>query len=227
MGGRPSGVFRCGAYFLYRCVLNAGGCEDVCVGQFERDASPRRLPQCSKREAVRSLSHNVLRLAAARPRHGVLAYERGDGGSLRDKRLSGGDIEVVCGREHLDGFARFAEFADAIARWLEETGWCMRRLRRTSEECGISSTVDNASIQKSAVPASAIDRHKRLVITFTYFEVYINTLLYATVSVWWWRTGKFMFSAAYLTTGNALNRREGKRVKFRTPLSGEYKVSQI
>lgn len=49
------------------------------MGQFERDASPRRLPQFSKREAVRLLSHrNVLRLAAW-PRRGVLAYERGDG----------------------------------------------------------------------------------------------------------------------------------------------------
>jgi hypothetical protein len=37
--------------------------------------------------------------------------------------------------------------------------------------------VDNASIQKSAVPASTIDRHKRLVITFTYFEVYIKVHL--------------------------------------------------
>jgi hypothetical protein len=35
---------------------------------------------------------------------------------------SDGIIEVVCGREHLEGFARFAELADAIARWLEETG---------------------------------------------------------------------------------------------------------
>jgi hypothetical protein len=52
-----------------------------------------------------------------------------------------GTIEVVCGRELLDGFARFAELVGAIARWLGETGRCMRRLRRTSEECGSSSTV--------------------------------------------------------------------------------------
>jgi hypothetical protein len=37
------------------------------------------------------------------------------------RRRSNGKIEIVCGREHLDGFARFAEPADAIARWLEET----------------------------------------------------------------------------------------------------------
>jgi hypothetical protein len=37
------------------------------------------------------------------------------------RRRSNGMIEIVCGREHLDGFARFAEPADAIARWLEET----------------------------------------------------------------------------------------------------------
>ncbi len=39
----------------------------------------------------------------------------------RIRRKSGGKIEIVCGREHLDGFKRFAELADAIARWLEET----------------------------------------------------------------------------------------------------------
>ena len=35
--------------------------------------------------------------------------------------VCGNMIEIICGREHLDGFARFAEPADAIARWLEET----------------------------------------------------------------------------------------------------------
>jgi len=39
----------------------------------------------------------------------------------KTRRRSNGKIEIVCGREHLDGFARFAEPADAIARWLEET----------------------------------------------------------------------------------------------------------
>jgi hypothetical protein len=34
---------------------------------------------------------------------------------------SNGAIELVCGREHLNGFARYAELADAIERWLEET----------------------------------------------------------------------------------------------------------
>jgi hypothetical protein len=29
-------------------------------------------------------------------------------------------IELVCGREHLDGFMRYAELADAIERWLEK-----------------------------------------------------------------------------------------------------------
>ncbi|AKT34582.1 PaRep2b protein [Pyrobaculum sp. WP30] len=37
-------------------------------------------------------------------------------------RRSNGAIEVVCGREHLDGFARYAELADAIEEWLEKTG---------------------------------------------------------------------------------------------------------
>jgi len=37
-------------------------------------------------------------------------YEREDG------------TMIVCYREHLEGFARYAELADAIERWLEETG---------------------------------------------------------------------------------------------------------
>jgi len=37
-------------------------------------------------------------------------------------RRSDGRIEIVCGREHLDGFARYAELAEAIEKWLEETG---------------------------------------------------------------------------------------------------------
>jgi hypothetical protein len=34
---------------------------------------------------------------------------------------SDGTVEVVCGREHLDGFMRYTELSEAIARWLEET----------------------------------------------------------------------------------------------------------
>ncbi len=37
------------------------------------------------------------------------------------RRRSNGAIEIVCGREHLEGFARFAELTDAIAKWLEKT----------------------------------------------------------------------------------------------------------
>jgi hypothetical protein len=39
----------------------------------------------------------------------------------RIRRKSEGAIELVCGRGHLDGFKRFAELADAIEKWLEET----------------------------------------------------------------------------------------------------------
>jgi len=39
----------------------------------------------------------------------------------RIRRKSDGKIEVICGREHLEGFARYAELADAIEKWLEET----------------------------------------------------------------------------------------------------------
>jgi hypothetical protein len=34
---------------------------------------------------------------------------------------SDGRIDIICGKEHLDGFMRYAELADAIEKWLEET----------------------------------------------------------------------------------------------------------
>jgi len=37
-------------------------------------------------------------------------------------RRSDGKIDIVCGREHLDGFALYAELYEAIEKWLEETG---------------------------------------------------------------------------------------------------------
>jgi hypothetical protein len=37
------------------------------------------------------------------------------------RRMKNGRIMIICGREHLDGFARFAELVDAIEKWLEET----------------------------------------------------------------------------------------------------------
>jgi hypothetical protein len=37
-------------------------------------------------------------------------------------RMKDGRIMIMCTREHLDGFARYAELAEAIRRWLEETG---------------------------------------------------------------------------------------------------------
>ncbi|MFZ8807658.1 MAG: hypothetical protein ACO2PN_06090 [Pyrobaculum sp.] len=39
----------------------------------------------------------------------------------RIRRRSDGTIELVCDREHLDGFMRYTELADAIEKWLEET----------------------------------------------------------------------------------------------------------
>jgi hypothetical protein len=38
------------------------------------------------------------------------------------RRMKDGTIIIECGREHLDGFTRYAELAEAIERWLEETG---------------------------------------------------------------------------------------------------------
>jgi hypothetical protein len=40
----------------------------------------------------------------------------------RIRRMKDGTIIIECGKEHLEGFARFAELASATARWLEETG---------------------------------------------------------------------------------------------------------
>jgi hypothetical protein len=36
-------------------------------------------------------------------------------------KRSDGQIVIECRRAHLDGFMRYAELADAIAKWLEET----------------------------------------------------------------------------------------------------------
>jgi hypothetical protein len=36
-------------------------------------------------------------------------------------RRSNGTIENKCYREHLEDFARYAELADSIEKWLEET----------------------------------------------------------------------------------------------------------
>jgi hypothetical protein len=36
-------------------------------------------------------------------------------------RMKDGKIMIECGREHLEGFARYAELADAIKKWLRET----------------------------------------------------------------------------------------------------------
>jgi hypothetical protein len=38
----------------------------------------------------------------------------------RIRRGSDGTMEILCGREHLDGFMRYAELADTIKKWLEE-----------------------------------------------------------------------------------------------------------
>jgi hypothetical protein len=39
----------------------------------------------------------------------------------RIHRMKDGKIKIVCYREHLEGFMRFAELAEAIAKWLKET----------------------------------------------------------------------------------------------------------
>jgi len=42
-----------------------------------------------------------------------------------------GRIILECSREHLDGFKRYAELADAIEKWLEETSRRRSRISRT------------------------------------------------------------------------------------------------
>jgi hypothetical protein len=39
----------------------------------------------------------------------------------RIRRMKYGTIIIECGREHLEGFVRYAELADTIAKWLKET----------------------------------------------------------------------------------------------------------
>jgi len=95
-------LFSCGAYFcVYRCMWqNAAVAVKVPVQyktDFERGV-PLRLTEAppavwKELETVKALSHrNVLWLVAAWPEYGVLAYEWGDGGSLRDQRLFGRDV---------------------------------------------------------------------------------------------------------------------------------------
>jgi hypothetical protein len=38
------------------------------------------------------------------------------------RRMKDGTIVIVCYREHLNGFRRYTELADAIEKWLEKMG---------------------------------------------------------------------------------------------------------
>jgi hypothetical protein len=40
----------------------------------------------------------------------------------RLRRIKDGQIVIECYEGHLEGFMRYAELADAIEKWLEETG---------------------------------------------------------------------------------------------------------
>ena len=94
--------FRCGAYFcIYRCMLKGVQTAVKVPVQYRADFERDDLPHLTEAppailkelEAVKALDHrNVLRLVHAWPEYGVLAYEWGDGGSLRDQKLSGGDV---------------------------------------------------------------------------------------------------------------------------------------
>ena len=94
--------FRCGTYFcVYRCMLKGVQTAVKVPVQYRADFERGALPHLTEAppavlkalEAVKALDHrNVLRLVATWPGYGVLAYEWGDGGSLRDQKLSGGDV---------------------------------------------------------------------------------------------------------------------------------------
>jgi ankyrin repeat protein len=94
--------FRCGAFFcIYRCMWQDAAVAVKMPVQYRADferGAPLHLTQAPdsvsrELETVKELSHrNVLRLVYAWPKYGVLAYEWGDGGSLRDQKLSGGDL---------------------------------------------------------------------------------------------------------------------------------------
>jgi hypothetical protein len=63
----------------------------------------------------------------------------------RIRRKSEGAIEVICGREHLDGFKRYTELANAIEKWLEETrvppmGWGHRAYFTAHKQAGWRTT---------------------------------------------------------------------------------------
>jgi hypothetical protein len=86
----------------YAITFGRYGKDNVALGYA---AASAKAPGGSKADAER-LSALVKALTGNEPR----IIERSDG-----------TVEVVCGREHLDGFMRYTELAEAIARWLEET----------------------------------------------------------------------------------------------------------
>ena len=86
----------------YAITFGRYGKDNVALGYA---AASAKAPGGRKADAER-LSALVKALTGKEPR----IIERSDG-----------TVEVVCGREHLDGFMRCTELSEAIARWLEET----------------------------------------------------------------------------------------------------------
>jgi len=86
----------------YTMTSSRRGSDNAAVGRAARDGAP------GGREAdAERLSALVEALTGKRPR----VY-----------RMKDGTIIIECYEGHLEGFARYAELADAIAKWLEETG---------------------------------------------------------------------------------------------------------
>jgi hypothetical protein len=80
--------------------------------------------RCGRNNATKGFA--VARADAPRGREAdaerlVAVVEALTGVKPRIRRKSDGTIEIMCGREHLDGFMRYKELANTIKRWLEET----------------------------------------------------------------------------------------------------------
>jgi len=99
----------------------------------EEDRGGRKLLRIKITAEVGGVRHDYTITYGGRGRNNAAvgrAYAKADAErySALIKALTGKEPRVIersdgriCGREHLDGFMRYAELADAIEKWLEET----------------------------------------------------------------------------------------------------------
>jgi len=84
----------------------------ITFGRYGRDNAALGFAT-ARADAPRGREEDAKRLAAV--------VEALTGLKSKIRRRSDGTIIIECYREHLDGFMHYAELADAIERWLEET----------------------------------------------------------------------------------------------------------